>query len=210
MRKEPAADGTSGSVRPATGIDADNVQSLKPHTTHPHPVNRPQSAAVPPPIQASSANLPSSLPSSSAVPTQRSSFPVTPLQSPHTQPPPPLRRHRHQAAHHHQYRRNQQNALHPSRPMTQQATMEYLKARISRALQLIPTNVIVGQIENGMQIIFEADPVPDAEMMTFLVYCETFSLGETAISRIKVFGRSPGDILPAWTDEIAIASPKLH
>ncbi len=93
-----------------------------------------------------------------------------------------------------------------ARPLTQQATMAKLSHCLNRSLRLMRINATVGAIENGVQVIFEATPVPDAEMMALLVRCELCSIGKTEVSRIKVFGRSPGEILPAWTSEIPISS----
>jgi SpoVK/Ycf46/Vps4 family AAA+-type ATPase len=84
------------------------------------------------------------------------------------------------------------------------ALMTHLKPRLNRALRLMNTRAIVGQIDNGIQIIFEGDPLPDADMMALLMRCELKPLRIAHQPRLKLFGRSPGAILPAWTHEMAI------
>lgn len=113
----------------------------------------------------------------------------------------PQRQPRHQVPPH----RPTQRRMHS---LNQQATMAVLKRRLNRALRLMHTSVTVGPIDSGVQVIFEGNPVPDAEMMALLVRCELCSLGRTEVTRIKVFGRSPGAILPVWTDEIFIRDRK--
>ncbi|MGB3493088.1 MAG: AAA family ATPase [Elainellaceae cyanobacterium] len=82
-------------------------------------------------------------------------------------------------------------------------TVSHLRNRINRALRLLNTQAQVGQIENGIQVIFEGDPVPDAEMMEILVSNEVTLLNSQAIATVKMFGRSPGAILPTWSRELS-------
>ncbi|MEM7771187.1 MAG: AAA family ATPase [Cyanobacteria bacterium P01_A01_bin.37] len=146
---------------------------------------------------ASSSSTDASTDGSSVLASPRRTSAVTPLQ-----PPPPPVVVQHQRSRHAQAISSQQ----ASHLTPHQVAMEQLKFRLSRALRLMNTQVMVGQIDNGIQVVFEANPVPDSEMMILLVRCETFAFETPSISRIKVFGRSPGDILPTWAEEVAIAS----
>ncbi|MEB3210198.1 MAG: AAA family ATPase, partial [Leptolyngbyaceae bacterium] len=168
-------------------------------------------APPPSPLPLHPSNSPS--PSHPSTPTLHPSIPtspspVTPLQSPapipsspaipkkpSAQSAPPL------------YRNLRVPCTPPPKITSQQELMTYLKPRLNRSLRWMNVRAIVGQIDNGVQMIFEGDPVPDVEMMALLVRCETASLQISTPLRMKLFGRSPGAILPQWTEEVAIASP---
>ncbi|HHP7243502.1 MAG TPA: AAA family ATPase, partial [Elainellaceae cyanobacterium] len=77
-----------------------------------------------------------------------------------------------------------------------------LNARINRALRLMSIHALVSQNHDCLQIIFEADSIPDIEMMTLLVHSELNLVNLPSISRVKLFGRKQGKILPAWSKEL--------
>ncbi|NET48613.1 MAG: AAA family ATPase [Merismopedia sp. SIO2A8] len=85
----------------------------------------------------------------------------------------------------------------------------HLKTRLNRALRLMKTHAFVGVNDRCLQVIFEANPLPDAELMQLLVQNELrllqATLGDhasTSVNRVKLFGRLPGAIAPEWTETI--------
>ncbi|MGJ3254470.1 MAG: AAA family ATPase [Elainellaceae cyanobacterium] len=76
-----------------------------------------------------------------------------------------------------------------------------LNARINRALRLMGVYASVSQNKDCLQIVFEADAIPDIEMMTLLVRSELNLVNLPNVSRVKLFGRKQGKILPAWSKE---------
>ncbi|MGJ3247892.1 MAG: AAA family ATPase [Elainellaceae cyanobacterium] len=76
-----------------------------------------------------------------------------------------------------------------------------LTARINRALRLMGIHALVSQNQDCLQIIFEADSIPDVEMMTILVHSELNLVNLPTVGQVKLFGRKQGEILPAWSEE---------
>ncbi|MEB3233673.1 MAG: hypothetical protein VKJ64_21875, partial [Leptolyngbyaceae bacterium] len=77
-----------------------------------------------------------------------------------------------------------------------------LKTRLNRALRLMQTETMVGITDGCLQVIFEAQPLPDAELMQLVVRNELSLLQPTQNYRVKLFGRLPGTIMPAWSQDI--------
>ncbi|MGK7890697.1 MAG: AAA family ATPase [Leptolyngbyaceae cyanobacterium] len=93
----------------------------------------------------------------------------------------------------------------PTPPLLHSPTFSptLLKTRLNRALRFMRTETIVGINDNCLQVIFEARPVPDAELMQLVIRNELILLQTPSSYRVKLFGRLPGAIAPAWTEEIA-------
>ncbi|MEB3355606.1 MAG: AAA family ATPase [Synechococcales bacterium] len=90
----------------------------------------------------------------------------------------------------------------PPSTMTQRVVVSRLTTRLQRSLRLLGTTATVGWIEAGtLQVIFEANPVPDAEMMQILLRSELRLVGARDL-KVKVFGRAMGAIAPVWRHEI--------
>ena len=77
-----------------------------------------------------------------------------------------------------------------------------LKMRLNRALRFLRTTATVGINDDCLQVIFEAQPLPDAEMMVLLVRSELGLLQAQSLHRVKLFGRLPGAIAPAWSEDV--------
>jgi AAA+ superfamily predicted ATPase len=96
---------------------------------------------------------------------------------------------------------NGQTVAPKARPISQHLTLNRLKARLNRALRFLNIQALVSQHHDCLQVIFEAEQVPDAEMMTILMQSELHLINPSSINRVRLFGRKQGETLPAWSEE---------
>jgi len=98
--------------------------------------------------------------------------------------------------------------------MSQQNLLELAKQGDANAIATLINRVLQPQgitakasIKNGcLQIMLEAQPAPDQQVIVSLVYDELVSLGINSFNRVKIYGRETGDDFPSWQQELNLVS----
>jgi len=97
---------------------------------------------------------------------------------------------------------SQQNLL----ELAKQGDVNAIATLINQALQ--PQGITAkASIKNGcLQIMLEAQPAPDQQVIVSLIYDKLVSLDINSFNRVKIYGRETGDDFPDWQQELNLVS----
>lgn len=89
--------------------------------------------------------------------------------------------------------------------LTPQVSTTQLTALMNQALQPRGITAKANLREGCLQVMFEADPVPDEQQMGNFMNRVLQRVKPGAIGQVQLYGRRAGDEFPAWSREFAVA-----
>lgn len=90
--------------------------------------------------------------------------------------------------------------------VSEQNQLTQLTALMNRALRAKGITAKANLKADCLQVMFEANPVPDLREMAALTGKALRKMKPEAIARVKLYGRQSGDEFPAWSREFELSS----
>ena len=78
---------------------------------------------------------------------------------------------------------------------------------INRSLEPKGISAKVALSDGCLQVLLEADKVPNQKVLANFIYQGTLELGAESIQSVKVYGRSLGKSKPAWSEQFDLDNP---
>lgn len=88
--------------------------------------------------------------------------------------------------------------------LTPQVTTVQLTALMNQTLQPKGINARASLREDCLQVMFEANPVPDEQQMGNFMSRVLKKVTPGPIAQVRLYGRQPGDEFPAWSREFEV------
>ena len=91
--------------------------------------------------------------------------------------------------------------------LAKQGSPKAIATLINRSLEPKGISAKVALSDGCLQVLLEADKVPNQKVLANFIYQGTLELGAESIQSVKVYGRSLGKSKPAWSEQFDLDNP---